>query len=300
MTEEHKHSGKRRRLSIGIACLLLILLAGSGIFLIENGQNKQGHPASTPIARSTTSTAKSTAATRTSTPTPTVTLTPTASETPQPLFLDYFIDNSNGWLTGSAGGYTRTLDEGALTLSANNHKILVESIPANNSFDDFSLTMNFMLKQGDEHDSVGLYLRGDSNLDHDYRIDIYGNSTYSISKESLDSDNNQVSTYLVGPTPAPQLKPLDHGNRLTVLMKGPTLLLMINDSIVQYVSDPDYTHGQIALFVQNGPTSNGVEVLITSIAVYPAPDALPGATPTSGTPGTVSPTPASTSTSRKS
>ncbi len=294
MTEENKYSGKRRRLPIGIACLLLILLAGSGILLIANSQNKQGGATSTPIARSTTSKATSTATTRTSTPTTTVTLTPTASETPQPLFLDYFIDNSHGWLTGSAGGYTRTLDQGALTLSANNHKILVESIPANNSFDDFSLTMSFMLKKGDEHDSVGLYLRGDSNLDHDYRIDIYGNSTYSISKEALDSDDNPVSTYLVGPTPAPQLKALDHGNRLTVLMKGPTLLLMINDSIVQYVSDPDYTRGQIALFVQNGPTSNGAELLVTSIAAYPAPDALPAST---STPGVTSPTPASTPTS---
>lgn len=296
MTEENKHSSKHWRLSIGLACLLLILLAGSGILLIANSQSSKGHTSSTPDTRST-SKAKSTATTRVSTPTPTLTLTPTASETPQPLFLDYFIDNSNGWLTGSAGGYTRTLDEGALTLSANNHKILVESLPANNSFDDFSLTTSFMLKQGDEHDSVGLYLRGDSNLDHDYRIDIYGNSTYSISKESLDSDNNPVSTYLVGPTPAPQLKPLDHGNRLTVLMKGPTLLLMINDSIVQYVSDPDYTHGQIALFVQNGPTSNGVEVLVTSMVIYPAPNTLPGATPTASPPGAVSPT--STSTSRK-
>ena len=288
MTEENKHSSKRWRLSIGITCLLLILLAGSSIFLIANGESSKGHAASTPIAHTTANPTKHTASAQTSTPT--LALTPSPSQTPQPLFLDYFIDNSNGWLTGNAGGYPRTLDEGALTLSANNHKILIESLPANTSFDDFSLTMNFMLKQGDEHDSVGLYVRGDSNLDHDYRIDIYGNSTYSISKESLDTNNKQTTMYLAGPNRAPQLRPLDHGNSLTVLMKGSTLVLMINDSVVQSVTDLDYTHGQIALFVQNGSTSNGVEVLVTSIAVYPAPDELPTATPTPGTPGATSPT----------
>jgi hypothetical protein len=299
MTEENQRFSKRRKLSIGITCLLLIILTGSSIFLIANGKGNQGQAATLSPTHTTSSTTTQMTTAQNSAPTSTTTLAPTASSTPQPLFLDYFIDNSNGWLTGNAGGYTRTLDEGALTLSATNHKILVESLPSNTSFDDFSLTMSFMLKQGDANDSVGLYFRGDSNLDNDYRIDIYGNSTYSISKEAVDSYADQTTTYLTSPTHAPQLRPLDHGNRLTILMKGPTLVLMINDRFVQSVTDPDYTHGQIALFVENGPTSNGVEALITSIAVYPAPDELPTATPAPGTPTSGTPSIASPTTTSK-
>jgi hypothetical protein len=279
MTEEKKHTSKRWKLSIWVICLLL--LAGSSIFLIANSRDGAGHVAATPVTHARTSPAAHTATPTVSSPTPTSTLTPTISQTPQPLFQDYFIDNDKGWLTGNAAGYTRTLDEGALTLSANNHKILVESLPASNSFDDFSLSMNFAIKQGDANDSVGLYLRGDSNLDHDYRIDIYGNNMYGISKESLDAeDSYQIITPLVKPTHAPQIKTLGHINRLTVIMKGPTLVLFINGVAVQAISDEDYTHGQIALFVQHGTTSEGVQLVVTSLSVYPAPDELPAGIPT--------------------
>jgi hypothetical protein len=280
MTEEKKHTSKRWKLSIWVI-ICLLLLAGSSIFLIANSRDGANHVVATPVTHTKTSTAAHTATRTISSPTPTSTLTPAISQTPQPLFQDYFIDNSRGWLTGNAAGYTRTLDEGALTLAANNHKILVESIPTSTSFDDFSLSMNFTIKQGDANDSVGLYLRGDSNLDHDYRIDIYGNNTYGISKEALDpEDSYQIITPLVNPTHAPQIKAAGHINRLTVIMKGSTLVLFINDVVVQTISDEDYTHGQIALFVQHGTTSEGVQLMVTSLSVYPAPDQLPAGIPT--------------------
>src|SRR6266852_1416867 len=81
------------------------------------------------------------------------TLTPTLSVTPTPLFFDDFIENSQDW-----------------ALSGPN---------------DFSLSVTFTLLKGDENDCVGLYLRGDSNLDHDYRIDIFGNNRFAINKELL-------------------------------------------------------------------------------------------------------------------
>ncbi len=280
MTEEKKQTSKRWKLSIWVI-ICLLLLAGSSIFLIANSRDGAEHVTATPVAHARTSPTAHTATPTVSSPTPTSTLTPDPSQTPQPLFQDYFIDNNQGWLTGNAAGYTRTLNEGALTLAANNHKILVESLPASNSFDDFTLSMNFTIKQGDANDSVGLYLRGDSNLDHDYRIDIYGNSMYGISKESLDSeDTYQVITTLVKPTHASQIKGSGHINRLTVIMKGSTLVLFINGVAVQAISDEDYTRGQIALFVQHGTTSDGVQLMVTSLSVYPAPDELPAGIPT--------------------
>jgi len=196
----------------------------------------------------------------------------TLTPTPQPLFSDNFADNSKGWYVSDVSGYTRTVSNNRLTLSATNHKILVESVPANQTFDDFTLTTTVTLLQADANDSVGLYMRGDSNLDHDYRIAISGNTMYSISKESLDANNEQVVSYLVPPTHSAALHPLGQANTLTVTMQGPALTLSINGTTVTSIIDTDYTHGQIALFVANGSTSDGVTAAFSSIEIDPLPD----------------------------
>lgn len=208
--------------------------------------------------------------------------TPTEQQIPQLMFFDEFTDNTRGWATGNGSGYIRTIDDGILTLSATNHESLVESVPSSTAFSDFTLTTTFTLPEGDKNDSIGLFLRGDSNLDHDYRIDIYGDSTYTISKESLDEDNQQIIKTLVDHTPTPWLRDLRKSNVLTVIMEGPNMLLMLNGAVIKSIDDTDYAHGQIALFVENGTTSDGVTAKFSSLVISSAPDQLPvqSATPT--------------------
>jgi hypothetical protein len=162
-----------------------------------------------------------------------------------------------------------------LTLADANHTILTESLPTNAMFDDCIVTVTFTLLQASQDDSVGLYLRGDSNLDHDYRLDIYGNNTYEISKEFLDTSKAPQVKALVNPTSASTLNAVGQQNTVTLVMKGSTLVLLINGAVTNTVIDSDYTSGQIALFVQNSETSSGVEASFSSVAVYPAPDQLP-------------------------
>ncbi|MBV9690506.1 MAG: DUF1080 domain-containing protein [Ktedonobacteraceae bacterium] len=204
--------------------------------------------------------------TRRSTPT----LIPSPSPTPRPLFVDTFVDNSKGWYINDGSGYTRILGTDGLTLAVINHKELTESLPTNATFDDFVLTATFTLRQADENDSVGLYVRGDSNLDHDYRVEVFGDNRYAVSKQFLDSDNNFASTFLAPPTYTTLLKPLGQPNTLAVTMKGASLRLFINNRAVYAVTDTDYTHGQIALFVENGTTSDGVTATFSRVTVYPA------------------------------
>jgi hypothetical protein len=59
-------------------------------------------------------------------------------------------------------------------------------------------------------------------------------------------------------------------------MKGSSIVLLINDKVVDSITDSNYTSGQIALFAENGRTSSGVNAVFNNIAVYPAPDKLPG------------------------
>jgi hypothetical protein len=260
--ENHQQRKPRKQLII-MLCLLLILV-GSGIFLFARSRN-QG--SDTPQRLHTSATKRSVSRSSPTTPTHTALPLPSLTPTPQPLFFDYFLDNSKGWLTSNVSGYTRTVDESGLYLSDTNHKILVESLPANTMFDNFTLTTTFTFQRGDAHDSMGLYLRGDNNLDHDYRIDIYGNNTYAISKEALDGNNKQITTVLAGPTHATALKQPGRENTLTVTMVSTMMVLSINGVTVSVINDADYTHGQIALFVQNGMTSDGVDALFSSIMV---------------------------------
>src|SRR3989441_1848651 len=170
MINANNHKVVKVRL-IGAIALLLIMVISSGIFFYVHGKSS--------------STVSPTV--RKATPTP----TPTVLSTPQPLFFDDFADKSKGWYLGSASGYTRVIDNNTLTLADTNHSILTESLPTNTTFGDFMVTVSFTLLQANQDDSMGLYLRGDSNLDYDYRIDIYGNNTYAISKEFLDASKSQ-------------------------------------------------------------------------------------------------------------
>lgn len=262
--DKNKYVGKRQqKLLLLAAAILLLIVSGSSVFFIDFAGN-QGTSAP---QRGTTVTATAT------TPPPTVPITSTAT-TPQLLFSDAFFDNKKGWAISNTGDYSRTISGGQLALSVTNHKLLVESLPTSPAT-NFSLTMTFTLQQADQNDSIGLFLRGDSNLDHDYRIDLYGNSTYSISRESLNEDNQQLVRTLVAQTYTPWFHGIGQQNIVTVIMKGSETMLELNGVVIQTTTDADYTGGQIAIFVKNGSTSSNAAVSISNVILYSAPEQLP-------------------------
>jgi hypothetical protein len=262
---------KRRWPLIGIVCLLLLVIM-SAILFVPSIKGR-GNPSSLSSSHRFGQTATADMVV------PTLTATP--SLTPTPIFSDDFVESNQnqGWaLSGQndTSGYLRTMANNQLVLSDTNHQILIESLPTTATFSDFSLTATFTLLKGDGNDSVGLYLRGDSNLDHDYRIDIFGDNRFAIKKELLNPDKTAQTDILTGPTLSPLLMPKNQANTLTVMMKGPFMVLAINGTIAASLVDADYSHGQIALFVNNGSTSDGVSASFSSVRVDPAPAQLPG------------------------
>ncbi len=265
MLKKNSYVLKHKWPLMGIMCLFLLFIISAVLFVptIKGNRNPSSRRAGQTMTPDIA----------TATPTPALSVTPT------PLFFDDFIEDSADWaLSGQndTSGYLRSMVNNQLVLSDTNHKILIESLPTNTTFSDFSLTVTFTLLKGDQNDSVGLYLRGDSNLDHDYRIDIFGNNRFAINKELLNPDKTARTQILHGPTASPLLMPKNQANTLTVMMKGPFMVLAINGTIAASVIDTDYTRGQIALFVNNGPTSDGVSASFSSVRVDPAPDQLPG------------------------
>jgi len=199
-------------------------------------------------------------------PTPTASLlvpTPT-----QALFYDTFLDNRNAWELSDHAGFTRELVQGRLVLTNTNPSTtLIESLPNEMMYDDFTLTITFAVQQGDANDSVGVYVRGDSNLDHDYRLEIGGNNTFDIAKEYTDKQSAPQEVLLYGPTSIPALHPPGQLNTMTVTLQGPTMHVMLNNMLVSTVTDGDYTSGQVALFVRHGATSARVTMSVSAIEI---------------------------------
>lgn len=231
--------------------VLLVLLIGGGLFLLtrpKGGTTNNGN--STPGV--------------------------TGNATPTPLFSDNFANNSKGWATGNDNGFSRNITNNALILVENNQNhILPEPLPTNSTFSDFTVTATFTFDHGDQNDSVGIYMRGDSTLDHDYRVDINGNNTYAIAREYIASDNTPAQHFIVTATSSSAIKSIGQQNTVTAIMKGSQLVLLINGTKVNSISDTNYASGQVAVYVAHGDTSQGTQASFTSVAVYPAPSQLP-------------------------
>lgn len=301
MVSEKKRPRKYRRFLVWLILILFVLLCGSAIFTaqIQGSQD--------PITVSRTATP----AHKKATPSPLVSPDASASAsaavatplpTPAALFTEDFNDNHNGWTVNTAE-YIRTLSNQKLTLSVTNHTTLFENVPVSTSLSDFILSATFTLEKAEKGDKMGLYLRGDSNLDHDYRIDIFGNNVITINKEYLDSNSISQTTQLAYIASKDSvLRPLGQENELQVEMDGPDIILWINGVEVKNLQDTSYTHGQIALFVSNDCASQEATVAFSSVDITSVTDLLPDFTPTAtGTPtalatATFTPTPTPTST----
>jgi hypothetical protein len=212
-------------------------------------------------------------------------ITPPALST----FYDTFINNYHNWpLTplGSNDGYLRIMVNNSLILSNTNPTPLIEAVPTLTNLDNYVVSTDFTINQGDANDGTGLYLRGDNTLDHDYRIDVNGNNTFDVAKEYLDTQQSQQETMLVPPTHTDILNPPGHTNTLTVILIGPTITVEINNIVVATVNDSSYTNGQIALFARHGATSSGVTISFTRFEIdrlaseFMTPVPTPTLTPT--------------------
>lgn len=280
-------SGRQRRppviVLVCVAIIVIILLGGSLVGLLESRNSASG---------------KKVKAVATPTVAPSPTWIPTAVTPPaESFFYDTFVNNSHGWSLASNDGYYRILVNNTLILANTNPDTpLIESVPANTNLDDYLVSVDFTVNRGDTHDSVGLYVRGDSTLSHDYRVDMNGNGTFDVAKEWLDPSKVQPAqtTMLVPPTHASELKPAGQQNTLSVIMLGPTITVVLNNVALKTVNDPSYTNGQVALFARHGSSSSGVNVSFSRVEIdrlaspfatpTPTPSPTPPLTPTTGQP----------------
>ncbi len=204
--------------------------------------------------------------------------TPTATMfvNEQPLFSDNFFDNSKNWDTRSATGYGISIGNGALTMKEANHRIFQEPVPAIVPT-GFTVTTTFTLTQGDQNDSAGLQLRANPDNSQGYIIEVYGDNTFDIVKISPDpNDSTSIKLKTLSDQEhPPALHPAGQPNTLTVIMKGSTMVVVMNNTVVKTVTDTSFSGGSIDLFLANGETSRAAIATFDNIAIYPAPTNLP-------------------------
>lgn len=242
-----QHQAQKKMTIVILTCVTLLIfgLLGSSLFwFLHVGNSASGH------------TSKNLASAMSS---PALTQMPTEITPPAAsMFYDTFVDNQHGWSLSGTTGDARILTNTRLTLANTNaNSILIESVPTSTTLDDYVISVDFTLNLGDAHDSTGLYVRGDSHLDHDYRIDVNGNKTVDVVKEWLDSTQTPQSTLLVSPQVTSLLNPSGSRNTLTVFMIDQTITVLINNVALTTVTDSTYNSGQIALFVHHGSSSHG-------------------------------------------
>jgi hypothetical protein len=58
-------------------------------------------------------------------------------------------------------------------------------------------------------------------------------------------------------------------------MKGSSLIVQFNGTVVKTLTDASFKSGSINLFQVNGDTSTGTAATFSNFAIYPAPAQLP-------------------------
>ncbi len=264
------HLGRNKR-SVAVlayvAVLIFSLVGGSVFWLVRANNLISGHTNKNHVLA---------AATLSPTWIPTV-ITPPAAAT----FYDTFVNNEHGWSLSGTNGDLRMLTNNLLILAnLNPNATLIESVPTSTTLNNYVVSIDFTLNQGDAHDSTGLYVRGDSLLDHDYRINIIGNKTVDIAKEWLDSTQTPQSTMLVSPQTTKLLNPPGNPNTLTVFLIDQTITVLLNNVTLTTITDSAYSSGQVALFVQHGSNPKGAIFSFSRVEIdhLASPFATPGPT----------------------
>jgi len=197
---------------------------------------------------------------------------PTPNSAPQ--YLDPFNDNTYGWnLESEPGKYSAQIGGGNLTLEDDNHKLLWEQLPGQQSFSDFTLYVNATLTKGDPQNGYGVYIRGSANANSDlatyYRFELYGDGAYGIYKGII-SDNGQTGyTKLVDYTPSTAVNKAGKVNHIRITAQGSSLSFMVNGYQLQTLNDTSYAKGTIAFFVSNTTDAKpGAQAQFSEFGIY--------------------------------
>lgn len=191
-----------------------------------------------------------------------------------PIFADAFGSDGSGWnLQSVNGSYSVTVGNGSLTLENDNNKLLWELLPGERAYGNFVLSVNATLAKGDQNNGYGIYIRGTANQNTDlatyYRFELYGDGSYAVFKGVSNGNGTTTDSKIVDYTLSSAIQKAGKVNHIVIVANGPALALIVNNHIVQMITDRSYASGSIALFVANLPDSKpGAQVQFSQFTMY--------------------------------
>lgn len=128
----------------------------------------------------------------------------------------------------------------------------------NTDFSDFTFQVEMSISKGD---GGGLIFRGNEAKSQYYRFAIYTDGTYGI-YVYVDTTGQNARTLKSGNLG----QTLNDTNTISVVARGETLALYVNQTEVTSVTDSTYTHGQIGFSATN--LSHAADVIFTNAKVW--------------------------------
>lgn len=252
--DDDDHSKRPGGAVIAVIVILLVALVGGGIFVVPKMLNHNNNTAN-------------------GTATPATITTPTG----QPLFSDFFKDNSTNWNLNAPTGQKCSIAGGKLMLETDNHALFPLILPGK-AFADFRLDVDAGLTGGDAGNGYGVYIRAASTPNNPlglyYRFEVYGDGSFLVYKGLGDGkDPANISDAKKSTNSAVFALAQGKLNHLTIIAKGPKLDFIINGVNVVSITDvaPVYTSGSVALFASEVKAAqSGAQATFQNLAMFPA------------------------------
>lgn len=169
-------------------------------------------------------------------------------------------DGNNWDIYDTTDGGSCHFINGALQSTTNTKGYYTPCLALNSNYTDFAFQVQMTITQGD---AGGVVFRASSDNVHEYLFRVWNNGDYDLFV--LKDSNN--TTALIQDHSASILTGVGQGNVLTVIMRGSTIYLYVNQHYLGSASDSTLGSGAVGVFA-DAPSSNSTSVSFTNAKVW--------------------------------
>ncbi len=252
----------RPKVNIGLivgSVVLVLLIAGSGIFIAVSALAKHNAPGNVTVSPATTVQSAPT-------PTPTSGNLVTIPYSPYKgtLVLNDSLSNNGqgyGWAAVSDSNGSCAFTGGAYHTRTLKGGYFYPCVADATDFANFAYEIDMKIIKGD---CGAILFRVDSANTSFYYFRVCQDGTYAL----YDYTNNSGSTLIDSQSSSVINAGLNQSNLLAVVAQGSTLDLYVNQQKIDSISDSSYTHGKIGVVADGYPHNRPTEVVYSNARVW--------------------------------
>ena len=184
----------------------------------------------------------------------------------KPIFRDEFVLGETGsWLLENDESGATTIVPEQLLIEINNPQLVQYATLTEPALTDFSLEVDGRILSGSPQSSYGVLFRM-QNPQQFYRFEITGDGTYIL--ERHDAGGSRALFMGDWRDAASINQGLNVVNRLGIVAEGPNISLLVNDVILEQITDDAYASGYIGLDAGTFDIAP-VQVAFDNLVIFP-------------------------------